>query len=126
MFTIDEVGAWLAANVLDTDAWDKSSKQAVAVTQAERNLAIWYPGETLDVQHVAYQAVWELQGLDPVLKYQKHGVKTIADNGESVSYKDAVRDIVAPDVRRLLGKTAEELAEEAAEALPPQYGGSLL
>lgn len=125
MFTAEQVGEWLAANVLDTDAWDKSNKQVVAVTQAERNLFRWYPAADLEVQHVAYQAVWELQGLDPALKYQKHGVKTVADNGESVSYKDTARDVVAPDVRQMLGKTADELAE-ADDSLPPQYGGCLV
>lgn len=40
-----EVAEWIAANMLDTDTWDRASeqKQAVAVVQADRNLALWYP-----------------------------------------------------------------------------------
>ncbi|WP_247681741.1 hypothetical protein [Paenibacillus sp. Marseille-P2973] len=116
--------------MLDTDAWDRASeqKQAVAVVQAKRNLAIWYPDiHPIAVSIVAFQAVWELQGLDPALKYQKHNVKTVSDNGESISYKDGERPAVAPDVRTLLGSTADELAEEeAAEAAQKQYGGALI
>ncbi len=125
-----EVGAWISANMLDTDAWDRATgpKQAVAVVQAERNLARWYPDITpMAVSIVAFQAVWELQGIDPALKYQKHNVKTVTDNGESVSYKDSERPAVAPDVRQLLGPTADEIAEqEAEEALQKQYGGALI
>lgn len=120
-YTSTEVGVWIAANMLDSDAWDRSTKQAVAVTQAERNLGRWYPDETLTVDHVAYQAIWELQGVDPALKYQKQNVKQVTDEGEQVSYKDGMRDIVAPDVRELLGSTAEELS-----ASNLQYGGCLL
>lgn len=124
-----EVGDWIAANMLDTDAWDQASetKQAVAVKQAERNLARWYPKVAQSVDVVSYQTVWELQGVDPALKYQKHNVKTVSDNGESVSYKDGTRDVVAPDVRELLGPTDEEMAEqEAEEAAQKQYGGALV
>lgn len=125
-----EVGAWISANMLDTDAWDRATekKQSVAVVQAERNLARWYPDITpMAVSIVAFQTVWELQGIDPALKYQKHNVKTVSDNGESISYKDGVRPDVAPDVRALLGPTADELAEEAAaEAAQRQYGGALV
>ncbi|WP_431785739.1 hypothetical protein [Paenibacillus lactis] len=125
-----EVGAWISANMLDMDAWDRATekKQAVAVVQAERNLARWYPDITpMAVSIVAFQTIWELQGIDPALKYQKHNVKTISDNGESVSYKDGERPDVAPDVRALLGPTADELAEEAVEeAAQRQYGGALI
>ncbi|REK67999.1 MAG: hypothetical protein C6P35_03245 [Cohnella sp.] len=125
-----EVADWIAANLLDTDAWDRASeqKQAVAVVQAERNLARWYPDKSpFPVEVVALQAVWELQGVDPALKYQKHNVKTISDNGESVTYKDGERPAVAPDVREMLGPTADELAEqEAEEAAQRQYGGVLI
>lgn len=125
-----EVGAWISANMLDTDAWDRATekKQYVAVVQAERNLARWYPDITpMAVSIVAFQTVWELQGIDPALKYQKHNVKTVTDNGESISYKDGERPDVAPDVRALLGPTADELAEEAAEeAAQRQYGGALI
>lgn len=125
-----EVADWIAANLLDTDAWDRASeqKQSVAIVQAERNLARWYPEiNPMAVSIVAFQAVWELQGIDPALKYLKHNVKTITDNGESVSYKDGERPVVAPDVRELLGPTADEIAAEAAEqAAQQQFGGCLL
>ena len=124
-----DVADWIAANMLDTDAWDRAieQKQTVAIKQAERNLSRWYPKIEQTVELVAYQSVWELQGLDPALKYQKHNVKTVTDNGESVSYKDGMRDVVAPDVRGALGDTAEELAEQAAEnASTPLYGGALI
>ncbi|QSF42663.1 hypothetical protein [Paenibacillus tianjinensis] len=127
MFSPEEVGAWIAVNVLDSEAWDKAKKPAVAVTQAERNLTRWYPSIVLTVPVVGMQAIWELQGIDPALKYQKHNVKTVTDNGESVSYKDGARPAVAPDVRDMLGPTADELAdEEAAADLQEQYGGYLL
>lgn len=125
-----EVDAWIALNMLDTDAWDRATeqKQAVAVVQAERNLARWYPDiNPMAVSIIAFQAVWELQGIDPVLKYQKHNVKMVSDNGESISYKDGERSDVAPNVRELLGPTADELAEqESAEASQRQYGGALV
>jgi hypothetical protein len=124
MPTVTEVSDWIAANVLDTDAWDRSPKQAIAVVQAERNLARWYPTTELLVPLVAYQAIWELQGVDPALKYQKHNVKSVTDAGEQVSFKDGMRDLVAPDVRELLGATAEET--ESASTSAVQYGGCLL
>lgn len=123
-----QVADWIAENLLDSDVWDRASeqKQTVAVRQAERNLARWYQDVDLTVEIVAYQAVWELYGVDPVLKYQRHAVKSLSDNGESVTYKDKEeRPAVAPEVRSLLGPTADELAEDAA-ANPPQYGGALI
>ncbi|GBG09508.1 hypothetical protein PAT3040_04158 [Paenibacillus agaridevorans] len=123
------VNDWIVDNMLDSEAWLRAGeqKQSVAVKQAERKLALWYPEYELVVAVVTYQALWELQGVDPALKYQKHNVKTVTDNGESVSYKDGERDVVAPDVRALLGPTADELAEqEAEEALRLQYGGALI
>lgn len=122
-----EVGKWIESNLLDTDAWDRSGKQSVAVVQAMRNLTRWYPNVELTVDIVSYQTIWELQGIDPALKYQKHNVKTVTDNGETVSYKDGERPVVAPDVRDLLGPTADELAElEAEDAAQKQYGGALI
>lgn len=125
-----EVGAWIESNMLDTESWDRATdqKQTVAVVQAERNLSHWYPNiSPMAVSIVAFQTVWELQGIDPALKYQKHNVKTVSDNGESISYKDGERPDVAPDVRSLLGPTADELAEkEAEEAAQRQYGGALV
>jgi hypothetical protein len=122
------VGNWIAANMLDTDAWDRAAetKQSVAVVQAERNLTRWYPDATLSVDVVSYQTVWELQGIDPALRYQKHNVKSVTDEGEQVSFKDGERDVVAPDVRAMLGPTANELAEFDAESSQPQYGGVLI
>ncbi|MBO2942806.1 hypothetical protein JJQ72_02250 [Paenibacillus sp. F411] len=125
-----EVGVWISENMLDTEAWDRATeqKQVVAVVQAERNLARWYPEiDPMAVSIVASQTVWELEGVDPALKYQKHNVKTVSDNGESISYKEGERPDVAPDVRSLLGPTADELAEEEAEAVAQlQYGGALV
>jgi len=123
-----QVADWIAESLLASDVLDRASeqKQTVAVRQAERNLARWYPDVELTVEIVAYQAVWELYGVDPVLKYQRHAVKSLSDNGESVTYKDKEeRPAVAPEVRSLLGPTADELAEDAA-AKPPQYGGALI
>lgn len=124
-----EVGDWITDNLLDTEAWERATeqRQSVAVKQAERVLSRWYPDAELTAELVAYQSVWELQGLDPALKYQKHNVKSVSDNGESVSYKDDERPVVAPDVRDLLGLTIDELAElEAEEASQRQYGGALI
>jgi hypothetical protein len=120
------VNDWIIDNMLDSEAWIRASEQvqSVAVRQSERNLARWYPEADLVVAVVAYQSVWELQGIDPALKYQKHNVKTVADNGESVSYKEGERPVVAPDVRELLGPTADE--QTVDETNPAQYGGMLL
>lgn len=125
-----EVAHWIATNLLDAEAWERASeqKQSVAVTQAERKLSQWYPKiNPMAVSIIAFQSVWELQGLDPALKYQKHNVKTVSDKGESISYKDGVRPEVAPEVRELLGATAHELSElEAEQAAQRQYGGALI
>lgn len=124
-----EVADWIVTNLLDTEAWERASekKQSVAVIQAERKLSQWYPKiNPMAVSIIAFQSVWELQGLDPALKYQKHNVKTVSDNGESISYKDGVRPEVAPEVRDLLGPTANELSELEAQATQPQYGGALI
>lgn len=123
-----QVADWIAENLLDSDVWDRASehKQTVAVRQAERNLTRWYPDATLTVEIVAYQAVWELYGVDPVLKYQRHAVKSLSDNGESVAYKDKEeRPPVSPEVHSLLGPTTDEQAAEEAKN-PPQYGGVLI
>lgn len=116
-----EVGDWIQSNILDTDAWDRSAKQVIAVVQAERNLGRWYPDVTLTVEVVAYQSIWELQGIDPALKYQKHNVKQVSDNGESVSYKDGERPVVAPEVESILGS----IDSDDEEVTQPQYGGVL-
>lgn len=124
------VGDWIADNLLDSEPWVKASeqKQSVAVTQAVRNLSRWYPDVELTDEAVAYQSIWELYGVDPVLKYQRHAVKSLGDNGETISYKEKEeRPVVAPDVRELLGPTAEEIADlEAEEQAQKQYGGALI
>ncbi|MEK3882422.1 hypothetical protein [Paenibacillus sp. PL2-23] len=123
------VNDWIIDNMLDSEAWLRAGeqKQSVAVKQAERKLAHWYPETELVVAVVAYQSVWELQALDPALKYQKHNVKTVSDSGESVTYKDGARPDVAPEVRELLGLTADELAEQnSVSAASLQYGGALI
>lgn len=121
--TAQEVGQWIADNVLDSEAWDKSTKKELAVKQAERNLSRWYPEAELTVDVVSYQAIWELQGIDPALKYQRHNVRSVSDNGESVHYKDGERPVVAPDVREILGPTADEIADQASQQ---QFGGALV
>lgn len=126
MPTPQEVGSWIADNLLDSDPWDRASeqKQAVAVTQAARNLSRWYPDAELTTEIVAYQAIWELYGVDPVLKYQRHAVKSLGDSGESITYKDKdERPIVAPEVSRLLGPTADDIADDESQM---QYGGALI
>ncbi|MHA6484471.1 hypothetical protein ACX1C1_21475 [Paenibacillus sp. strain BS8-2] len=119
------VNDWIVDNMLDSEAWLRAGeqKQSVAVKQAERKLTLWYPEIELVVALVAYQAVWELQGVDPALKYQKHNVKTVQDSGESVTFKDGVRPAVAPDVLVLLGPPA---GEHDDDAVVPQYGGMLI
>lgn len=125
MPTVETVNVWIALNILDSQAWDEAVKKDLAVVQASRNLVRWYPEEPLTDETVAYQSIWELQGLDPALKYQKQGVKAVTDSGERIDYSK--RDKVSPDVRDLLGVPIFELAaSEEDEVLPPQFGGSLL
>lgn len=126
MATKEEVNLWIEGNVLDTDAWDKKPvKQPLAVKQAERNLARWYPSVVLTVEIIALQSIWEMQGLDPALKYQKHGVKSVDDHGEGVTYS-GIRDVVAPDVRELLGTPAFEIVPDDDDSTDLQYGGCLI
>lgn len=56
---MQEVGDWIIDNLLDTEAWDRATeaKQSVAVKQAERNLARWYPDVELTVEIIAYQTI---------------------------------------------------------------------
>lgn len=126
MPTTEEVNLWIAENVLDTEAWDKKPlKQPLAVKQAERNLARWYPAAVQTVEIVSLQAIWEMQGLDPALKYQKHAVKSVDDHGEGVTYS-GIRDVVAPDVRELLGTPAFEIVPDDDDSTDLQYGGCLI
>lgn len=101
MATLESVNAWIQANVLESEVWDKSQKQELAVIQATRNLKRWYPNETLTDEIVAYQAIWEIQGVDPALKFQKQGVSSVSGDGERIDY--SFRDKVAPEVREILG-----------------------
>lgn len=122
MPTTEAINLWILANVLDSKAWIDSVQKDLAVVQASRNLIRWYPTVDLTEETIGYQAIWELQGLDPALKYQKQGVKYVSDNGERIDYLP--RDKVAPDVRDILGAPFYELEEE--EESPIQYGGALL
>lgn len=123
MPTVESVGEWIALNVLDSQAWDDFDKKDLAVVQASRNLIRWYPDVTLTDEHISFQAIWELQGLDPALKYQKQGVKAVTDSGERIDYVS--RSKVAPDVRDELGPPIDE-REELEEDAQPQFGGFLL
>lgn len=118
MSTVESVDAWIRTNILDSAVWDDSSKQEIAVTQAVRKVQRWYPKSDLTDELVAYQAIWELQGLDPVLKYQKQGVKSLRDRGEEISYSE--RDNIAPEVKELLGEPLGRLDDI------PLFGGELL
>lgn len=121
MPTLETVDQWIQGNVLDRSAWDRSSEKSIAVLQAERNLARWYPDLEITDEFVAYQAIWELQGMDPALKFQKQGVKSVSEGEDRIDYLD--RDKVAPDVREILGPPAFELIEEAPVILE---GGRLI
>ncbi|MBG9603957.1 hypothetical protein ABE25_17915 [Cytobacillus firmus] len=121
MPTLETVDLWIQGNVLDRSAWDRSSEKSIAVLQAERNLARWYPDSEITDEFVAYQAIWELQGMDPALKFQKQGVKSVSEGEDRIDY--LARDKVAPDVREILGPPAYELIEEAPVILE---GGRLI
>ena len=111
MPTISSVDEWIRNNVLDKQVWETNTEQIdVAFTQATRNLIRWYPTIELTDELVSYQSIWELQALDPVLKYQKHGIKHISESGDRIEYNQ--RDKVAPDVREILGAPSFETAEE--------------
>jgi hypothetical protein len=109
MPTLEEVSVWIGENLLDASLWDSSgyTKQDKAVNQANRNLQRWYPDQTLTAAVVSFQAIWELQALDPALKFQRQGVKQVSDRGESISYGD--RDKVAPEVRDIFGAPVDQL-----------------
>lgn len=111
MPTVDEINAWIQSNVLDSQVWDKSEKKEVAIVQAERNLKRWYPEVELSNEVLSYQVIWELQGVDPAIKYQKQGVKMLDDSGERIDYGDRTRDVVSPEVREILGTPLFEREE---------------
>jgi hypothetical protein len=110
MPTIETVDAWIQVNILDSKAWDDSTKQQLAITQATRNLERWYPEVELTDEVVAHQAIWELQGTDPALKFQKQGVKSVSEGVDRIDY--LTRDKVAPDVRDILGRPLFELEDD--------------
>jgi N-acetyl-anhydromuramyl-L-alanine amidase AmpD len=118
MPTLESVGVWIQANILDSKAWDNSNKQGLAITQATRNLERWYPEMELTDEVVSYQAIWEIQGTDPALKFQNQGVKSVSEGSDRIDYH--TRDKVAPEVREILGVPSYELTEVFLE------GGSLL
>lgn len=121
MPTVESVNSWIQSNVLDSKAWDDSTKKEIAINQASRNISRWFPDAELTDEITSYQAIWELQALDPVLKYQKQGLKHISESGDRIEYN--TRDVVAPEVREILGAPSFEIDEEIAYALE---GGSLL
>lgn len=121
MPTLETVDLWIQENVLDRSAWGRSSEKSIATTQATRNLQRWYPAVPLTDELLAYQAIWELQGMDPALKFQKQGVKSVSEGEARIDYLD--RNKVAPDVREILGPPAFELIEEAPAILE---GGRLV
>jgi hypothetical protein len=109
MPTFDSVDFWIQDNLLDTSTWDAFEKKETAFIQANRNLTRWYPESELSDELLAYQCVWEVQGLDPVLKYQKQGIKAISEGSDRIDYSS--RDKVAPEVREILGPPSYETAE---------------
>lgn len=124
MPTLESVNTWIQGNIIDTKVWDDSSRKEVAIVQASRNLKRWYPDVELDDETVSYQVIWELQGLDPAIKYQKQGVKMLADGGDRVDYGERTRDIVAPEVREVLGTPLFEKEEE--QSTVTLEGGKLI
>jgi hypothetical protein len=119
---ISDVFAFIELNVLDKSAWEKSSDvQVTAIKQATIHLERWYPDTELNAEIVGYQSIWEVEGADPALKYQKQGVKYVSDGGERIDYEK--RDRVAPDVREILGAPSFEIEDEATVEL---YGGELV
>jgi hypothetical protein len=121
--TLISVDAWIQDNSLEAKVWNDSTQQQIAYNQALRNLQRWYP-EKIEFtdEVVAYQVIWEIQGMDPALKYQKQGVKYVSDTGERIDYE--TRSRVAPDVREILGPPLFELEEEVAGV--ELYGGELI
>lgn len=109
MPTLTEIEEWIQANVLDVTEWDKSQRKEVAIVQAERNLTRWYPTIELTVDHIALQSVWEIEGMNPALKFQKHGVQSVSDSGEGITYKGE-RGKVHPEIIDMLGEPYDALS----------------
>jgi hypothetical protein len=124
MPTLDTVDSWILDNMLDSEIWEKSQKQDLAVIQASRNLTRWYPETVLTDEMVAYQVIWELQGLDPVLKYQKQGIKAISEGSDRIDY--VTRDKVAPEVREILGNPSYEIENNSNVEIVVLESGRLI
>ncbi len=123
MPTQESVETWLIANHLESNVWTDFERKSVAFVQAIRHLNSWYPDVEVTDEVVAYQVIWEIKGLDPVLKYSGLGVKSLTDNGERVDYGDFVRNKVAPEVHALLGLPIDEQEPPEEVVL---YGGRLI
>ncbi|MDR7237122.1 hypothetical protein [Neobacillus drentensis] len=114
MPTLNELDKWIFENLLDRKSWEDSKEQDIAMNQAVRNLTRWFPSVQLTAELIAYQVVWELQGLDPVLKYQKQGIKAISEGPDRIDYQ--TRDKVAPEIREILGQPAYEIETVVLDA----------
>lgn len=124
MPTLESIDQWIKENLLEAAVWVSFENQSVAFIQTVRHLTIWYPDAELTVPVVAYQAIWEIKGLDPVLKYSGQGVRSLTDNEERVDYGDYIRPKVAPEVHNLLGPPIDERTD--AVEPPLLFGGTLL
>lgn len=124
MPTLDTVDTWIQENLLESDVWTNFERQNVAYLQATRNLGNWYPDIALSDEVVAAQVIWEIKGLDPILKYSGQGVRSLTDNEERVDYGDYIRPKVAPEVHNLIGPPIDERTD--AVEPPLLFGGTLL
>lgn len=124
MPTQESVETWLTTNHLESNVWTDFERKSVAFMQAIRHLNSWYPDVELTDEVIGYQVIWEIKGLDPVLKYSGLGVKSLTDNGERVDFGDFVRDKVAPEVHTLLGPPIDERTNVVEP--PLLFGGTLL
>lgn len=124
MPTLESIDQWIEENLLEADVWVSFENKPVAFIQTVRHLTSWFPDAELTVPVVAYQAIWEIKGLDPVLKYSGQGVRSLTDNQERVDYGDYVRHKVAPEVLDLLGPPIDKKTE--ASIVPQLFGGRLI
>ena len=124
MPTLESIDQWIKENLLEAAVWVSFENQSVAFVQTVRHLTTWYPDAELTVPAVAYQAIWEIKGLDPVLKYSGQGVRSLTDNEERVDYGDYIRPKVAPEVHNLLGPPIDERTDVVEP--PLLFGGALL
>lgn len=124
MPTLESIDQWIKENLLEADVWVAFENKPVAFIQTVRHLNAWYPDADLTVPVIAYQALWEIKGLDPVLKYSGQGVRSLTDNQERVDYGDYVRQKISPEVLDLLGPPIDEKTE--ASIVPQLFGGRLI